>query len=51
MIPHRPAIDGHPIADHFFLVEKPGLDVTVMAGIEESNSGDDAEGIDGITAH
>jgi hypothetical protein len=51
MIPHRPEIEGRPIADRFFLVEKPGLDVAVMAGIEESNPGDEAEGIGGITVH
>ena len=35
MIPHRPEIPGLPLSECFFLVEKPGLDVAIMAGIEE----------------
>ena len=35
MIPHRPAIEGRPPSQRFFLVEKPGLDVAVMAGAGE----------------
>ena len=35
MIPHALLIDGRQASEHFFLVEKPGLDVTVMAGMEE----------------
>ena len=35
MIPHRPEIPGLPLSERFFLVEKLGLDVAIMAGIEE----------------
>ena len=35
MIPHVPLIDRRQASEHFFLVKKPGLDVTVMAGMEE----------------
>ena len=35
MIPHALLVDGQPASDRFFLVEKPGLDVAVMAGVEE----------------
>jgi len=35
MIPHKPEILGLPPSEHFFLVEKPGLDVTMMAGIKD----------------
>lgn len=35
MVPHAPQVDGQPASDRFFLVEKPGLDVAVMAGVEE----------------
>jgi hypothetical protein len=35
MIPHVPLVDGRQESEHFFLVEKPGFDVAVMAGIEE----------------
>jgi hypothetical protein len=35
IIPHRPAIDGRPPSQCFFLVEKLGLDVAVMAGAGE----------------
>jgi len=35
MIPHALLIDGRQASEHFFLMEKPGLDVTVMAGMEE----------------
>jgi hypothetical protein len=36
IISHRPAIEGHPLSQCFFLVEKPGLDVAVMAGVGEN---------------
>jgi len=32
MIPHTPVIQGQAAGEHFFLVEKPGLDVAMMAG-------------------
>jgi hypothetical protein len=35
MIPHVPLIDRRQASKHFFLVEKPDLDVAVMAGMEE----------------
>jgi hypothetical protein len=35
MIPHAPLVDGRPASKCFFLVEKPGFDVAVMAGMEE----------------
>ncbi|KAH9162708.1 hypothetical protein EDB89DRAFT_1860572 [Lactarius sanguifluus] len=41
MIPHSPSIDGRPAEDHHFLVEKPGLDVALMSGIEEDMSGEE----------
>jgi len=40
MIPHRPEIPGLPLSERFFLVEKPGLDVAIMAGIEEDTPKD-----------
>jgi len=41
MIPHRPEIPGLPLSERFFLVEKPGLDVAIMAGIEEDTPEDE----------
>ena len=35
MVPHIPSIQGQAEGEHFFLVEKPGLDVAMMAGAEE----------------
>ena len=35
MVPHTPVIQGQPAEERFFLVEKPGLDMAVMAGTEE----------------
>ena len=37
MVPHTPTIDGQGAHEQFFLVEKPGLDVAVMAGLEEAS--------------
>ena len=34
MVPHTPAI-GPQATQHYFLVEKPGFNVALMAGIEE----------------
>ena len=34
MVPHTPAV-GPQATQHYFLVEKPGFDVALMAGIEE----------------
>ena len=41
MIPHRPEIQGVPLSERFFLVEKPGLDVAMMVGVEEDVPGDE----------
>ena len=41
MVPHAPVIEGQETHERFFLVEKPGLDVTVMTGV-----GDDDESMD-----
>ena len=38
MIPHAPLVDGRQAGERFFLVEKPGFDVAVMAGMEEGIS-------------
>jgi hypothetical protein len=40
MIPHTPVIEGQEARKPFFLVEKPGLDVAMMAGTEEAMTGD-----------
>ncbi len=40
MIPHIPSIEGRPAEDRFFLVEKPGLDVALMSGVEEEMPGE-----------
>ena len=45
MIPHAPAIDGRQTQERFFLVEKPGLDVAVMAGAGESAIGGNANAL------
>jgi len=47
MIPHIPVIEGQEACEHFFLVEKPGLDVAMMAGMEEAMIGEGI-GIDSI---
>jgi hypothetical protein len=39
MVPHMTAIQGRPVEECFFLVEKPGLDVVVMTGADEDMSG------------
>jgi hypothetical protein len=43
MIPHKVEIPGFPPSERFFLVEKPGLDVAVMAGVEEGLSHNSTE--------
>jgi hypothetical protein len=35
MIPHKLVIEGWQMGERFFLVEKLGLDVAVMSGIQE----------------
>jgi len=44
MVPHTPALEGQEVWGRFFLVEKPGLDVTVMAGTEEDFTEEDTNG-------
>jgi len=44
MVPHAPEIDGQETRERFFLVEKPGLDVAVMAGAEEDFTRGDPDG-------
>jgi hypothetical protein len=39
MIPHRVEMAVFPPSERFFLVEKPGLDVAMIAGVEENTSG------------
>ncbi len=43
MIPHRVEISGFPLSERLFLVEKPGLDVAMMACVEEDMPGDGEE--------
>lgn len=38
IIPHLPVIRGQEVREHFFLVEKPGFDVALIAGTEEDIS-------------
>ena len=38
MILHAPVVDGQQSTERFFLVEKLGFDVAVMAGMEEEVS-------------
>jgi hypothetical protein len=40
MIPHAPVIEGQQAGERFFLVEKPGLDVAVIGGMDEEMPGD-----------
>lgn len=42
MIPHSVSIGGRETEDRFFLVEKPGLDVALMSGVEEDMPVDEA---------
>jgi len=44
MVPHAPEIDGQETRERFFLVEKPGLDVAIMAGAEEDFARGDPDG-------
>ena len=38
-------IQGQATGKCFFLVEKPGLDIAIMAGAEEDIPGDDVGGV------
>ena len=35
IIPHTPLVDGQQESEHFFLMEKPGFNVAMIAGVEE----------------
>ena len=35
MVPHKPVIGGQQMGESFFLVEKPGLNVAMMSGIQK----------------
>ena len=48
MISHKPKISGHPPSECFFLVEKLGLDVATIAGVEEGMEGDEENDTDCI---
>ena len=37
MIPHTPRIEVQQLGKHFFFVEKPGLDVALIGGMDETN--------------
>ena len=47
MVPHSPVINGQEACDRFFLVEKPGFDVALIAGTEENMSGNGNTALDG----
>jgi hypothetical protein len=42
MVPHRPVMESQAEKERFFLVEKPGFDVALMAGVEEDTQGEDS---------
>jgi len=48
MVPHTPAIEGQDPGERFFLVEKPGFDVAIIAGIQENLQVDENIEIDSI---
>jgi hypothetical protein len=48
MVPHTPAIEGVDLGERFFLVEKPGFDVAIIAGIQENLRVDENIEIDSI---
>jgi len=39
MIPHMPRIEAQQLGEHFLLVEKPGLDITLIGGMDETMHG------------
>jgi hypothetical protein len=45
MVPHTPAICHQEPSERFFLVEKPGLDVAVMAGFEDELEGEPEDAV------
>jgi hypothetical protein len=36
MIPHTPRIEAQQLGEHFFLIEKPGLDIAMIGGTLEA---------------
>ena len=44
MIPHMLVIEGQEAHKCFFLVEKPGLDIAMMVGMEEAMTEDGVGG-------
>ena len=45
MVPHTPAIGHQEPSERFFLVEKPGFDVAVMAGFEDELEGEPEDAV------
>jgi hypothetical protein len=41
MIPHSPLIGGREAEEQFFLVEKPGFDIAIMAGAIDDTQTDE----------
>ena len=41
IISHTPTIEVQQLGEHFFLVEKPGLDIAVIGGMDETVHGHD----------
>ena len=39
MIPHKPVIEAQQLGEWFYLVEKPGLDVAVIGGMDKTMEG------------
>lgn len=40
MVPHVPVISHQEPSEQFFLVEKPGFDIAVMAGFKDKLEGE-----------
>ena len=43
IVPHKPVIGPQEPMEHYFLVEKPGFDISQMARVEEELLGDSEE--------
>jgi hypothetical protein len=43
MVPHRPAVGGRAEEERYFMVEKPGFDVAVMAGVDQETPENEGE--------
>ena len=48
IVPHTPVIEGQDLGKRFFLVEKPGFDIAIIAGIQENLQVDENIEIDSI---